>query len=237
VLFRAPGGLPEYAAAARDARARHSSVERSAIWLARLDRQGSAEAPRLRRVAAVRLHDLAIGTEDTDAQCTVQSELRARDLDGDGETELTAIVAAAAVPDDGGESCGALAFLVGDDLAVQARFTREYRYEHSGADGDTTLVDETTWQVRDLDGDGHADLHVTERWRYRDDFSGDWDGEGTFPGEHSRASDRREVDCPWDATTDTWRCPDVSGVQLGATLLRPPAAVLAPSRDRILRPW
>lgn len=223
VLFRAPGGLPEYATMA----ARGGPAElRFALWLARLERHTDADGlDEVRRVAAVRLHDLALASADAGyASCTVASELRARDLDGDGEVELTVVAAAGAEP-DGEEHCGAVAFLVGgDDLNVQARFTREHRAEHTGADGDRLLTDDTTWVVRDVNADGHDDLHVVERFTYRDDFEGDYVGGGrTDPGWHTHTSGRREVDCPYDISADAWTCPAASGVTLGSRLFAPPS--------------
>ena len=181
------------------------------LWLVRLESRVDEGVQIFRRQAAVRLYQGAV-----EGGCGVQSELRARDVDGDGEVEVTVIADFFRPAASEDEECGAVAFLVGgDDLGIQARFSRQYHYEHSGADGDTTEIDDTTWQFRDDDADGHADLRVIQTWRFSDDFSGDDVGDGdTMPGQHSRGSDRREVICPWIAAEDVWRCPGDPGQRL-----------------------
>lgn len=183
-----------------------------ALWLARIESRtvdGATDGEtEHRRIDAIRLQDGVVFRESTDmGDCSVPTELRARDVDGDREVEITVLAQALTPLEEGERECGTLAFIVGDDLGVQARLTREYVFGLTGASGDTTDRRQTTWQLRDVDGDGHADLHVTETWAFTDDFAGDWDGEGTFPGQHSRGRDRRELDCPWVEADDVWRCP------------------------------
>jgi hypothetical protein len=232
VLMRSAGGRDFYPTPRRT-----DGYALFAIWIARLESRVVDGVTEHRRLAAVRLHDLAAPYDAAnDASCTIASELRPRDLDGDGEVELTVLVAGGAVSDPG-DACAATAFLVGgDDLNVQARFTREYHFVHYGAGGDTTMNDDTTWVVRDANADGHGDLHVVERFTYQSDFEGDWDGEGTAPADHERASDRREVDCLYDVASDAWTCPPVDGAVLGGRVFGTLDEILHPTR-RSITPW
>ncbi|MBZ0121047.1 MAG: hypothetical protein K8H88_28895, partial [Sandaracinaceae bacterium] len=194
---------------------RRDGVETYDLWLARTESRPDPDDPAVtthRRVAAARLYAGVVASEsmmDNQYDCVVESELRARDLDGDGEVEITVLASYYRPVEELETECGTAAFLVGgDDLATQARFSREYHYYSTGAGGDTGEVRDTAWQVRDLDGDSHADLQVTETWRYRDDFAGDDIGDGeTAPAERSRRADRRVLVCPWIAGEDVWRCP------------------------------
>ncbi|MGE3634794.1 MAG: hypothetical protein AB7P00_33145, partial [Sandaracinaceae bacterium] len=77
------------------------------------------------------------------------------------------------------------------------------------------------------------DLTVREAWSFRDDFEGDWDGEGTFPGSHERGSDRRELTCLWVAESDVWRCPTDQPAP-GRGLFTDPAQLV---RTFGRRPW
>jgi hypothetical protein len=222
LLLAAPGGRPEYGALAEN-------EERFALWLVRVGRRTDDGIEVLRREVGVRLYDrLALYESFSDANCDVTSELRARDLDGDEEVELTAIAAGADVPFSY-DVCGAVAFLVGgDDMNVQARFTRQFHRESTGVSGDTTLHDDATWIVRDVNADGHADLHVVQRWSFRDDWGGDEIDGDVFDAVHRRGSDRREVDCIYDAAGDVWACPPVGGYLLGSRLFFAPADVTEP---------
>jgi hypothetical protein len=192
-----------------------------------------------RRIGARRIYEHAMRSEpqigEAADRCSVETELRARDIDGDGEIELTAIVAFVTPTrmqwGGGGqpEECGAVAFIAGADLAIQAAFTREYRFVGYAASSETRAGTQATWRVRDVNGDGHADLHVTESWNFHDYFMGDYIGDGeTMDAQRTRDSDRREVDCPWIEAEDVWRCPDPAP---GRTLLGDPA-----SRN-LQRPW
>lgn len=234
LLLAAPGGRPEYAGLGR-------GEERFALWLIRVGHRVVDGEEEMRREAGVRLYDRFVASDSySDASCDVPSSLRARDLDGDGEVELTVLAAGADEPYEYAY-CGVVAFLVGgDDLAVQARFSRQHYVEITGAGGDWTMHDDTTWIVRDVNGDGHADLHVVQRWSARDFFMGDWVGDGTMPGEHRRGSDRREIDCLYDLPSDSWRCPTVEGYVLGSRLFFTPADVADPrGAERVFRdpPW
>ena len=217
------------------------------IWLAALDRQAGDNDTafyRLRRGALSRLYGSATAStegarEATEAECSMQTSIRVRDLDGDGELEITAIVAfLRPQPNDdwlhGGappEECGAVAFIVGDDFEVQASFTREYGASDFAASETAWQTVHTTWRVQDLNHDGHADLVVVERWRYRFNFEGDYVGAGeSAPAARERLEDRRELECLWTEAVDRWICPD--GVTPGQYLFGEPAA-----RTHGRRPW
>lgn len=214
--------------------------QRLALWLVRLERRLSEDGDEeIRRTGGVRLYEqLVMNEAHSDVGCEVATELRARDLDADGEVELTVIVDGADVPYVY-DVCGVLAFLVGgDDLNVQARFTRRFRQETTGVSGDTTVHDDATWIVRDVNADGHADLHVTQRWTMRDDWGGDEIDGDVFDAVHRRGNDRREVDCIYDAAADVWACPDVNGYRLGSRLFFTATDVADPraARDRFEGP-
>lgn len=239
VLVRAPGGLPEYAATATE---HLVGAVRSALWLVHVVSETTEDGVSYRRRQAVRLSDLVLPNDlANDATCEVPSEIRARDLDGDGETELTVIAALAPLfVGRSSDTCAATAFLVGADLQVQARFVREYQLTHFDAGGEYEIADDTTWVVRDVNGDGHADLHVVEHFTLRDDFEGDWGGDdvGTIPGHHAHRDERRDTNCPWDAATDTWICAAVDGHMLGQRLLLSPAALVAAPNGAVdAPPW
>ena len=230
VLFRAIDARMQPARRHRPARPFRT------LWLASVEARADPDDATLtqyRRVAATRLYDGALIDDDSDDwTCTTTAELRARDVDADGEVELTAIAPiytpGTAVHD---YECGAVAFLIGgDDLAEQARFSREYRSWSEDAGGTGLLTRDATWILRDVDGDGHADLHVTERMQYRFDFEGDFDGVGTAPGDHERRQDRQEVDCLYSVPADRWVCPDqpVLGQTLFVEARRLPPRVEAP---------
>jgi hypothetical protein len=187
-----------------------------------------------RRVALVRLHEAvwpssALGGREGFA-CGVTTELRARDVDGDGETEVT--VVAAFIPVTGEEACGALAYLVGvSDWNVQATFSREYSVERFSAGVEEYERRDARWRFEDADSDGHADLRVIETWRHDYDAMGDDVGGGEIvEASHSEGQDRRETLCPYDVAHDTWRCP----VEVGRIWF-----LEAAERDRVLgrKPW
>jgi hypothetical protein len=164
-----------------------------------------------RRVAIVRLHEavwpsVPLGGREG-FECAVTSELRARDVDGDGETEVTAI--AAFVPVTGEAECGALAHLVGvSDWNVQIALSREYAVERFSAGVEEYERRDARWRLEDADSDGHADLRVIESWRHYYDAMGDDVGGGEIvEASHGEGQDRRETLCPYDATLDAWRCP------------------------------
>lgn len=172
-----------------------------------------SEAPALqhRRIALVRLHEavwpsVPLGGREGFA-CGVTSELRARDVDGDGEIEVTAI--ATFIPVTGEETCGALAYLVGtDDWNVQATFSREYSVERFSAGVEEYERRDARWRFEDADSDGHADLRVIETWRHSYDAMGDDVGDGeSVEASRSAGQDRRETLCPYDVAHDAWRCP------------------------------
>ncbi|MDQ3033568.1 MAG: hypothetical protein M3Y87_14205 [Myxococcota bacterium] len=190
------------------------ALELRSIWLAQLESRVDPEegVDVHRRVAAILLYDQALPSEPLDPAagvittpftCAAETDLRARDLDGDGETELTAIVAFLRPTEEawggGGtpDECGAVAFLVGaDDWNVQAAFTRDYAVQAFAAAIEVGERRETTWQLRDIDGDGRSDLRIIERWRYSNYFMGDYVGGGeTEPETRETASDRRQLDC------------------------------------------
>ena len=131
------------------------------------------------------------------------------------------------------EECGAVGFIVGaDDFNVQASFTRDYAVQAFAASIEVGEKRETSWQLRDVDGDGHSDLHVVERWRSLDYFMGDDVGEDeSAPASRQAGSDRRELDCLYVITSDAWVCPAPVPGQL---LFAPPTDR---ARGRGARPW
>jgi hypothetical protein len=164
-----------------------------------------------RRVAIVRLHEavwpsVPLGGREG-FECGAASELRARDVDGDGETEVT--VVAAYAPTTGEGVCGALAYLVGiDDWNVQSTFSREYAVERFSAGVEEYERRDARWRFEDANSDGHADLRVIETWRHFYDAMGDDVGDGEIvEASHSAGQDRRETVCPYDVAHDAWRCP------------------------------
>jgi len=164
-----------------------------------------------RRVAIVRLHEavwpsVPLGGREG-FECGVASELRARDVDGDGETEVT--VVAAYAPTTGEGVCGALAYLVGtDDWNVQSTYSREYAVERFSAGVEEYERRDARWRFEDADSDGHADLRVIETWRHYYDAMGDDVGGGEIvEASHAEGQDRRETLCPYDVAHDAWRCP------------------------------
>lgn len=228
--------------------ARDATGDRRALWLAEVQtRPGSEGLEEHRRLAVIRLYDRAMGSEALDASdgpmaaftCSAETDLRARDLDGDGEIEVTVIAAYLQPTEEqwqgGGtpDECGAVAFIVGArDWNVQAAFSRDYAIQAFAASIEVGEKRETTWQLRDVDADGRSDLHVTERWRFRDDFAGDYVGDGeTVAPSRNAGSDRREIDCLYSVEHDAWRCPEP---QPGQLLFDDPRA-RASKRGR--RPW
>jgi len=187
-----------------------------------------------RRVAIVRLHEavwpsVPLGGREG-FECGVTSELRARDVDGDGEVEVTVIAAFAPVA--GEAVCGALAHLVGvSDWNVQVALSREYAVERFSAGVEEYERRDARWRLEDADSDGHADLRVIESWRHYYDAMGDDVGGGeTVEASHGEGQDRRETLCPYDPTLDAWRCPiDVGRIWF----------VEAAERDRAIgtKPW
>jgi hypothetical protein len=188
-----------------------------------------AVGERYRREAGALLYDFAVGGYENDcddAPLEMSSELRARDLDADGEVEVTVIAAVAAIPLRGRhynprQECGVVAFLIGaNDLEIQARVSRRHHIAQLDAGGYLFSLSNTTWRLEDLNGDGHADLRITEAYRYTFDFQGDYIGGGeTAPAEHERRANRRSVDCIYDAASDRWPCP-LTTPPIGQTLFR-----------------
>jgi hypothetical protein len=174
--------------------------------------------PQFRRTGALRLYDGAAPSEpplDLESfSCSADNDLRVRDVDGDGEAEATVIAAYYQPTHErwgGGGTpleCGAVAFIVGlDDWNLQASFTREYAVTATAASIEVGESRVTTWQLRDLDGDGHTDLQVVERWRFLDNFMGDYVGGGeTMAPARTRGSDQREVACAYVPSLDVFRC-------------------------------
>ena len=228
VLFRIPGRGPDY-----DRIRAAGGGARWTLWLARLESATDpGEGEGFRRSGAVRLYEFAQAADELRRDCEpgVSSELRACDLDGDREVEVTVIAAVAAAGMlRSGEECGAVAFLVGgDDFGIQARFTREYRWALDDAGGDSELARFTTWRL-DEPADGAAPaLRVTEVLRVDDRFSGDWGGEqvGTVPGRSHRENTRRQVRCPYAPDADAWLCPPEP--TLGTAFFRTADEVLSP---------
>lgn len=234
-LFSVRGVGPEY----------EGLPGREAVYLARVeseddpDEAGSLDPDggvfrRYRRLEARRLYDFALDPDEAQGDCEASAadELRVRDIDGDGLREVTAIFTrvASGIYNDGSEECGAVAFLMSGDLRIQARITRELHMVRYEASGETFYDVTTLWRLADTNGDGHADLHLVETMRYRDDFQGDYVGDGeTAPAQHSRDQRRTEADCPYVPTLDTWRCTP-EGAGLGQGLFRGAGTVLRPPR-------
>lgn len=217
----------------------HDNPELSTLWYALLEVRETDEGPAYRRLGAIRLYGGAMVSEPMgyDVDCNVESEVRARDLDGDGETEAT-VIAGYLTPwgrswQGGGrpEECGAVAFLIGEDLNIQAQFSREYAFAGFAASIEVFASITTAWRIRDIDGDGHPDLRVTERWRFDDHFMGDYIGGGETAGpDRTRGSDSRVLECLWQDASDRWVCAD--GATPGQFLFTDPE-----QRRYDARPW
>ena len=136
------------------------------------------------------------------------TEVRVRDVDGDGELEIT-VMAPVERPQaySMASAEGRVGYVLAwDDLHVQFRTSREYSSELGDA-GPNTLTVTTTWRATDIDGDGHADLRVREAREHIDDDT-PWLGLGT------RNAGTRTVECLWRAGTDTWVCPEALGMEI-----------------------
>lgn len=138
-------------------------------------------------------------------------DLRVRDVDGDGDPEITAVFPVDIPQHYSGETTsGTVGFLLAwADLHAQFRTTRQLHSEMGDA-GPNTLTVETTWRAIDLNADGRADLRVRER-RTRLDAD---DPESPAV----ERTETRTADCLWQNAGDVWSCP----VDLGADLF--PAA-------------
>lgn len=212
------------------------------LWLAQLETRTRESVTEHRRVAAIRLYDAAITSELTEEyrfRCSVQADLRARDVDGDGEVEVT-VIAPYFQPtrerwggDGVPEECGAVAFIVGvDDWNVQASFTREYAVAAFAASLEVYERRSTTWRLADVNGDGRSDLHVAESFDFFLDASADYIGDGEFvDAQRESISERRELDGLYVVDQDLWSCLDP----------RPGQLLFADSRTRGeargRRPW
>lgn len=234
-----PGTTPDYAI--DDVR---EPPRRAALYLALVRNPRDEDGLFVREMLA-KLYDYATeeeGFECSDTDYAGESELRIRDIDGDGEVEAQVVAAVGAVlartrAGTVGQECGRVAFLVGADMRVQAQFTREYHSAKVDAGGETFLSMETRWRLEDQNDDRHADLRVIESYTYQDDFDGDYAGEdyGTVPGEHHRGSGRRSVDCPYDVAADVWACPATPSV--GRQFFRSRAELDLPSRGVVEPGW
>lgn len=76
----------------------------------------------------------------------------------------------------------------------------------SDVDSISTVID-TTWQTRDVDGDGDEDLIVREKHLYDR-----YQGEPGDPDEHDRKT--RTTTCPYSSSSDRWVCPEWLGTEL-----------------------
>ncbi len=239
VVVRAQSGRPEFAEL-RTLEDLCPADQRAALWVARVRETNSPdEHERYERVEAARLMELVVGVLGETAACDAPAEIRARDLDGDREIELTIVVPYAPLgPDAFSDACGVMAFLVGADLNVQAQFLRHFALARMDAGGDYQETEDTTWRIRDIDGDGHADLHVNEVYQMRDEFEGDYagpdsDGADTnFEARHRTDRRRLEVDCLWEQATDVWNCPPIDGRRLGQSRLWSPQQLVSVGGER-----
>ncbi|MEM9073002.1 MAG: hypothetical protein AAGE52_31140 [Myxococcota bacterium] len=191
---------------------------RTRVYLARVRRPRMVDeepAGPYQLQGRVLLQDFAVLEEENycdSIDFEAESQLRVRDVDADDEVEVAVFLAAPALraPHSDGASpieCGVVAYLLGGDLALQAAFTREYHAEAMAASSETRLDAESRWRYHDEDGDGHADLVVSETLTFRDDFMGDSIGDGeTMPEEHQRRQGRRTFTCPYQVAEDRWAC-------------------------------
>jgi hypothetical protein len=151
--------------------------------------------------------------EDAESDCTVPTQLRARDVDRDGELELTAIVAAVIRDYDDEHTereCVVHAVIAGaDDLAVAFRVEREHRSMRSDGWSDSHDHTTRTWRFEDVDQDGHPDIQlvrVTDSALHEFSCSCDFDAPPS-PEHHERNHGRLAWTCPYSAALDSWVCP------------------------------
>lgn len=147
---------------------------------------GSAAPPPYRVPPRLEQVDDACGDGEDD-----ETELRARDVDGDGAIELTVIApfTVASLSSEAFESATIGAVLDGRDLHPQLVVLRDYDASY----GDVSSMQRpvaTTWTLDDRDAG--STLHVRQRIAdVDDDF---------------RTSDARTADCRYDPRADRWRC-------------------------------
>ncbi len=134
------------------------------------------------------------------------AELRVRDLDHDGEPEITAMFEVQ-LPDSDmyADTAGAMGYVLAwGDLHTQFRATRTF-LESTGDATTRSVTVLTAWRVEETDADVHPDLVVTER-----SLSVDEDLEGP----PDRASGQERVRCVWQAAGDIYACPRALGAGL-----------------------
>ena len=74
---------------------------------------------------------------------------------------------------------------------------------------------------------------AVERMKSREYFFGDAvDVDESLPATDYQCSDQKKADCPYDPSSDTWRCPEPL---LGQTLFRPADEVLSPKYELTTR--
>ena len=204
-------GLPEAPIAASAYAGPEHTLEWRVVDLRRSRAVGGAE--RVTLVGQATIVNGLMSPKVVSSDCTARTELRLRDVDRDGELEVTAIVAGVATDVEDGATereCVVRAAILGaEGLAPQLELERERRTGRE--DVWTELHDDVvrTWRFTDADGDGHPDVRVTEvatgsTYDAPDDCDPD---EPPTPAHRERSRSRTTWLCPWSAERDAWACP------------------------------
>lgn len=140
-------------------------------------------------------------SEDEGSVLDRAAELRARDVDADGEAELIVTLPIVPLRSDlrmNGLDEAVVAYVLDpDDLRTQLRVTSDYTSSVMDVAGTTTSC-RGAWRFADVNHDAHDDIAIRAR------CSADWQDEESGDSRRTPTSDRRE--CLYDSATDAWPC-------------------------------